>query len=184
VSYLGFGVGAAYAWSLEANRALDVPAAISRFAFDDPTGTMGAITYDLGNVYQIPNIPRIHNSSVLFHLLQGAVADEERFKNVTAEDFEATLERIDTILAPLPDVQMRRPDADTIKREFASAGRLLRHACRRALQLLGQETDTAAMLVDLEEAIAEHKALWLARNRPGGLEDSLARFEPLRKAYT
>ena len=65
-----------------------------------------------------------------------------------------------------------------------SAGRLLRHACRRALQLLGQETDNAAMLADLEEAIAEHKALWLARNRPGGLEHSLARFDPLRKTYT
>ncbi|MGC9396785.1 MAG: glycoside hydrolase family 20 zincin-like fold domain-containing protein [Anaerolineae bacterium] len=184
MSYLGFGVGAAYAWCLEANRALDVPAAISRFAFDDPTGVMGTIAYDLGNIYQIPHVPRIHNSSVLFHLLQGMVADEERFQNVTAEDFEKTLERIDTILSSLSDVQMHRPDADIIKREFASAGRLLRHACRRALQLLGQETDTAAMLVDLEEAIAEHKALWLARNRPGGLEDSLARFEPLRKAYT
>jgi hexosaminidase len=184
MSYLGFGVGAAYAWSLDANRALDVPAAIGRFAFDDLTGVMGKIAYDLGNVYQIPNVPRIHNSSVLFHLLQGAVVDEECFKNVTAEDFEKTLERIDTILSSLSDVQMHRPDADLIKREFASAGRLLRHACRRALQLLDQETDKAAMLADLEEAIAEYRALWLARNRPGGLEDSLKRFEPLRRAYT
>ncbi|MBN2392904.1 MAG: family 20 glycosylhydrolase [Anaerolineae bacterium] len=184
MSYLGFGAGAAYSWSLDANCALDVPQAIGRFAFDDPSGAMGRIAYDLGNVYQVPNVPRIHNSSILFHLLQGAVADEERFKSVTVEDFETTLERIDAILATLSDVQMHRPDADVVKREFASAGRLLRHACRRALQLLGQETHTAAMLADLEEAIAEHKALWLARNRPGGLEDSLARFEPLREAYT
>jgi len=83
----------------------------------------------------------------------------------------------------LDDTRMTCPDADLIKREFANAGRLLQHACRRALQLLGQETDKSVMLADLEETIAEHKTLWLARNRPGGLADSLKRFEALRKAY-
>ncbi len=184
MSYLGFGVGAAYAWCLEANRELDVPQALSYFAFDDPSGAMGQIAYDLGNVYQVPHVPRIHNSSVLFHLLQGMVADEERFKDVTVADFTTTADRIDAILAPLADVQMRCADADLIKREFANAGRLLRHACRRAQQLLRQETDNTAMLADLEAAIAEHKALWLARNRPGGLADSLKHFDALRKAYS
>jgi len=75
------------------------------------------------------------------------------------------------------------PDADLIKREFANAGRLLQHACCRALQLLGEETDNAAMLADLEAVIEEHTALWLARNRPGGLADSLKRFDALRQAY-
>ncbi|MEJ5310029.1 MAG: glycoside hydrolase family 20 zincin-like fold domain-containing protein [Anaerolineae bacterium] len=184
MSHLGFGVGAAYSWCLDANRTLDVPQAISRFAFDDPSGVMGQIAYDLGNVYQVPHVPRIHNSSVLFHLLQGVVADEDRFKGITVADFETTRERIDAILAPLAAVQMRCADADLVKREFANAGRLLRHACRRALQLLGQETDNVAMRADLEEAIAEHKALWLARNRPGGLADSLKHFDALRKAYS
>jgi len=184
MNYLGYGVGAAYSWCLEANRALDVPAAISRFAFDDASGMMGKIAYDLGNVYQVPHVPRLHNSSILFHLLQGAVGDKEHFTDVTVEDFETTLERIDAILAPLAGIPMHCADADLIKREFANAGRLLRHACRRALQLLGQETDNAAMRADLEEAIAEHKALWLARNRPGGLDDSLKYFDALRKAYT
>ncbi len=41
----------------------------------------------------------------------------------------------------------------------------------------------AELLADLEEAIAEHKALWLARNRPGGLELSLKRFDGLLAAY-
>ncbi len=182
MSYLGFGVGAAYSWCLEANGALDIPQAIGRFAFDDPTGVMGAIAYDLGNVYQVPHIPRIHNSSVLFHLLQGATGGE-RFKEVTVEDFAGTAERIATILARLGEARMACPDAELIKREFVNAGRLLRHACRRAQQLLGASEDTAALRADLEAAIEEHTALWLARNRPGGLKDSLKRFEALRQAY-
>jgi hypothetical protein len=183
VSYLGFGVGAAYSWCLDANRAFDVPQALSRFAFDDRSGAMGKIAYDLGNVYHIPHVPRIHNTSVLFRVLQGAKEYEDRLADVTLEDFALTLERIEAILAPLSGVQLHSPDADLVKREFANAGRLLRHACRRAQQILGQATDNAAMRADLEEAIAEHTALWLARNRPGGLEDSLKRFDALRQAY-
>jgi len=183
VSYLGFGAGAAYSWCLDTNRALDVPQALSRFAFDDPSGVMGEIAYDLGNVYQIPHVPRIHNSSVLFRVLQGDTAYEDRLKDVTAEDFKGTQERIAAILARLDDARMTCPDGELIKREFANAGRLLQHACRRALQLLGEETDQSAMLADLEVTIEEHTALWLARNRPGGLEDSLKRFDALREAY-
>ncbi len=183
MSYLGFGAGAAYSWCLDANRALDIAQALSRFAFDDPSGAMGAIAYDLGNVYQVPHVPRIHNSSVLFHLVQGAEKDEGRFKDVTAEDFMGVQERIEAILARLDDTHMTCPDADLVKREFINAGRLLKHACCRALQLLGEGEDNATLRADLEAAIAEHTALWLARNRPGGLADSLKHFDALRKAY-
>jgi hypothetical protein len=36
---------------------------------------------------------------------------------------------------------------------------------------------------DLENYIPQYKQLWLARNRPGGLADSAARFETAREAY-
>ena len=36
---------------------------------------------------------------------------------------------------------------------------------------------------DAAEIIAEQEALWLARSRPGGLKDSLARMEKMRRDY-
>jgi len=36
---------------------------------------------------------------------------------------------------------------------------------------------------ELEGIIAEFKLLWLIRNRPGGLADSVARFEKILKFY-
>ena len=186
VSYLGFGMGAAYAWCLEANRHIDVAEAISLFAFDDATGTMGRIAHDLGNVYQVPGVPRLHNSSILFWLVQNYPQIEERLDDIPAEGFETTMAKIDEIMGALDDAAMQRSDADLIKREYAGAARLLRHGCRRALQRLAQD-DTpelkAELLADLEEAIVEYKALWLARNRPGGLSDSLAHFDGLLAAY-
>jgi hexosaminidase len=186
ISYLGFGVGAAFAWCLETNGDIDVAETISRFAFDDPSGTMGRIAYDLGNVYQVPGVLRIHNTSVLFRLLQGMPQSARFEADVTAESFETTLRRVEEILSTLYDARMACPDADLIKLEFAHAARLLHHACRRGLQLLAKDEAPALkaeLLDDLEAAVEEFKALWLARNRPGGLEKSLARFEPLLATY-
>ncbi len=186
VSYLGFGAGAGYAWCVDSNRDLDVARAMSLFAFDDPSGTMGRIAYDLGNVYQVPGVPRLHNSSVLFWLLQDAPQLHSPADAVPAASFEATVARIDAILSGLDAAPMARPDADLVKREFANGGRLLRHACRRGLQRIAGDDlaeRKAELLADLEEAIAEHEALWLSRNRPGGLELSLKRFDRLLAAY-
>jgi hypothetical protein len=35
----------------------------------------------------------------------------------------------------------------------------------------------------MDEIIAEYRAIWLERNRPGGLDDSVARLKKSRKDY-
>ena len=52
ISFLGFAAGAAYSWCLSANRDLDLAPALSWYAFDDRSGSMGRLAYDLGNAYQ------------------------------------------------------------------------------------------------------------------------------------
>jgi len=180
VSYLGLGMGAAYAWCVDANRDVDVPRIISCFAFDDPSGVMGQIAYDLGNVYQLPG-KILHNSSVLFWILQGRTNDRADW---TPEGFQKTLAAIDAAIAPLDEIQMARADADLIKREYVNAAKLLRHACHCALTLFEQDTPAAQsqkLAADLEALLDEHRRLWHARNRPGGYDDSVARFDALRK---
>ena len=56
---------------------------------------------------------------------------------------------------------------------------MLRHACSRAVFALEQKkkNNRNELANDLEELLVEFKSLWLARNRPGGLKDSLERFE-------
>ena len=56
ISFIGFAGGAAFSWGLEANSALDLAGAVSLYAFRDPTGNMGRVAYDLGNVYQAPGV--------------------------------------------------------------------------------------------------------------------------------
>jgi hexosaminidase len=52
ISYLGFAAGAAYSWSPDANRGLDIVRALDLYAFEDSTDIMGSIAYNLGNIYR------------------------------------------------------------------------------------------------------------------------------------
>ena len=183
VSYLGIAVAAASSWAGEANAGLDVAGALSRHFFRDLTGIAGRVAYDLGNVYRhTGHIP--HNGSALFWILQLPAAElsasSQWTGQVTPETLARTLEEIDQAVGPLGQTRMDRPDAALVVRELELTADLLRHACRRGMLLLGQHDRPARgrreLSADLRRLIAEYESVWLARNRPGGLADSVARF--------
>jgi hypothetical protein len=109
--------------------------------------------------------------------------------NLTESRLTATLAYLDQLISALPEIQFNRPDADLIRREFRWTVDMLRHACRRGLWVLGQAqgTEDAALrrhlAQDADRLIAEYTGIWQARNRPGGLKDSLARLERMRSDY-
>ena len=184
-NYLGYAMGAAYSWAWEANRDVDVPRTISQFAFDDPTGNFGQVAYDLGEVYRVLGIEP-HNSSVLWLMLHWPLQEvaEGYRETVAPETLHEALAAIDRAMVPLNAAQSRRSDAALLKREFELAARMMRHAARRALYAIGAPDRSAAELdQDLGDIIAEYKAVWLLRNRPGGLSDSVARLERSRRDY-
>jgi hypothetical protein len=185
ISYLGLLAGAAYSWSLEANADRDIAAALDIHAFRDTAGAIGRLAYDLGNVYRTEGLKR-HNSSVLFWVLQWP-ADQLRANAAEAsgpEVFERASAAIDQIMASLDRARMRRPDAALIGREFELAAWMMRHACRRARFVLGAgDTPGGDLDRDMGALIEEYRAVWLARNRPGGLADSAGRLEAARQDY-
>lgn len=176
-SFLGFAVGAAYSWALDANREIDVPGVVSRFAFEDPTGTMGRVAYEVGNLYQAPGI-YIPNGSALFWILQRPLEEAKRYLPNGSAPLYQTLEAIDKALAPIEYARINRADAELIRREYVFIARLMRHAARRGI--LGVDGDKEglreSLASDLNEILAEYEALWLERSRPGGLQDSMARL--------
>ena len=132
ISYLGLAAGAAYAWSAAANESLDLASAISLHAFHDPTGALGRVAYDLGNVYRsLGHEP--HNSSVLFWVLQRPISPgQPAYPGVASDAYERAMAAIEAAVAPLATARSARPDAALLGREFAQTAALLRHACRRA----------------------------------------------------
>ena len=192
VSYLGFAYGAALSWACEANRDLDVARAVSVYAFDDPTGTLGRIAYDLGNAYQQTGV-EIHNSTVMVRMLQATyeqfAANQSRYPGLNADGLIAAEAEIDRVMARYGEVKSRRKDADLIRREYAWAADMLRHGARRGVWMLGKldgREDAAlraALAADAVRLIAEYGVLWHARSRPGGFRESVGRMEKMRQDY-
>lgn len=195
VSYLGLGAGAAYSWALEANRDLDIAQTISLHAFSDPSGSLGRVAYDLGEVYKALGL-MIPNASPLFWVLgftfeELATTDEKSLagrlagglRTITQEAVQDTLAAIDAAITPLGESTSTAADAEVVRAEFEFTARFLRHAAQRLELFLDDSEDRTELASDLEGLLEEYRSRWLARNRPGGLADSVGRLEALRVDY-
>jgi hexosaminidase len=185
ISYLGFAWTAALAWSLDANRSLDLPRVLDRFAFHDPSGELGGFVWDLGNTYLKPGFRR-GNSSMLYWFYTATLAEMRASwlphirhgADVFMDD--AAVRRgmhdtIDWIDALLTRLARSAPVDPLVKRELAHGAAMARHAARRVLVELG-EPGAETLRPELDAIAAELAALWPLRNRPGGLQDSLAKL--------
>jgi hexosaminidase len=199
ISYLGFAAGAAYAWSLETNRTLDISAALSRFAFKDQAGVMGSLAFELGRTYETTQIVWV-NSSPLFSILQRSIEEIATHPKLRSIPYYKVIEHIEKAMSPFNQVSMDCLDHDLVRREFSLTARMMTHACERGLFALlaseesGQDGSTTRfspglaqiawhLKRDLRDILDEYQALWLSRNKPGGLPDSLAWFNTALRDY-
>jgi hexosaminidase len=185
VSWLGLAAGAAQAWCQRANRDLDVAGALDTHVFRDAAGVMGRLAFDLGNAYRRVGV-LLPNSSALFVLLWRA-ADQFELDPGMAGALAETREYVRELTRPLADARMDRPDAEIVRAEFANAARMLIHACDRGLKLMGGgnvgRPTNAELAERMREILSEHRRLWLARNRPGGLDDSVRALDQRLREY-
>ena len=185
VSYLGIAAGAAYAWSGVATRGLDLVRALDLHVFRDASGTMGRLVYDLGNAYAHVGHLR-SNGSLLSDLLQQGPAFTVP-AGITSKTLAATRTFIDRTMAALPRARLARPDAVLVNDEFENAARMMRHACDRALLLRDPKAAKPEFIrrlaTDMRVILGEHRRLWMARNRVGGLQDSTQALEQRLEEY-
>ncbi|HOE66009.1 MAG TPA: family 20 glycosylhydrolase [Candidatus Hydrogenedentes bacterium] len=192
-SYLGFAYGAGMSWCVDRNKDMNLPRALDEFAFQDAARVMGSFAHDLGNAY-LRTGATVSNGTVFYTLLQ--LQPEEPLaktpaKSITRETLQATIDYLDALSVKLSEAQMGRPDAALIVREYRQQIAVMKFACR-----LGQARVDAggiatsklpanvrrALAEELAPLIPEHRQLWLARNRCGGLRESADRFENLLRS--
>ncbi|MDP9175911.1 MAG: family 20 glycosylhydrolase [Planctomycetota bacterium] len=183
ISYAGLATGAAISWCLATNRDLPLAQALDLHAFEDRASIMGQLALDLGNVYRAIG-KLIKNRSALFNILVPSASRSDAMQDITLKNIEFTERAIAAAMLRLNDAKMIRPDADLIKKEFATAAQMLSHACVKARWKLSPTQSQAEELTDdLNHLLQSHRDCWQARNRPGGLEDSLSRLSDNLKEY-
>jgi hypothetical protein len=184
ISYPGLAAGAAQAWCLTSNQALNLAETLNKVVLYDESGILGSLLLEIGNLYKAW---RLHfpNSSPLFWLLQEKTERLQRFVIDDPSPIYASLDDLSDKMSQLDKVRINRLDGELILNEITLTITLLQHACKRALSIhdTSFKADYNQMLREIGEIRAGFTDVWLKRNRPGGLADSLARFDTLINAY-
>lgn len=167
-SLLPFAAGAGYAWCGTAQDKADLMAQADAHVFRDPARQTARAVHKLGQVYRLLEHP-IANASALFRLLsQKSIANLQ--EAIPADRMKATRARLDELLDELGGVASEREDAPLLREEWSMAGGLARFAMERGMNVPERG-------VRLQEVLMRYRQLWLARNRPGGLADSIRVLE-------
>ena len=194
ISYPPWVAGACFAWNAGAASAPEtLPLAALLDTWAAPGAAAGSTTLALGDLH-LTTGRSLANSTVPFHLLVGGVESLTR-RGLDRLDPAALAAASDAAAALVADLWAARASDDEeaalVRRELAWAGEAVRLGCDLGrARLEGGAIEDAAGLPEtirrtlaarLDELTASRRELWLARNRPGGLEDSLLYLRAVRE---
>ncbi|MGW3404964.1 glycoside hydrolase family 20 zincin-like fold domain-containing protein [Streptomyces zhihengii] len=179
--------GGAVSWCLGANRDLDLPSVLDTHVLLDSTGLAGSVLDRLGRLGESLGVPLL-NASPLVRVLRPDAALPVT-DHPTEEAMDAAARTLEDCRRDLADTDLAAPDGEIVVREVGHAIGLAAFALDllRAQARAGGPADTvdaataARLLRRLDPLLAEQRACWLLRSRPGGLEDSMARFDAVRR---
>jgi hexosaminidase len=195
VSEPGLAAAAAFSWCVESHRHFgldDLAAALDVHSFDDDAGALGAALVSLGRIPRMitPQVPNM--SALVFQILlpqwkvgRGAT------RGLSTEDLDAVDATLDGVAESADRARPRRADGDLVCDELRATVGVLRLATSDArLRLAGDgslasvaASDRARLGRALDAVVADHRRLWAAAFRPGGLDDSVAWFDHLGDCY-
>lgn len=188
VSYGPFARGAALAWCLRANGKVDVAMEVSRRVLGDGSGRSGRWWHGIGDVYRASG-KNLKNRTILFSLMQTPLEKIPRECPVSAGAIRGMQKALRKLESELPRTRPTGKDGALVKQEMAATLAVLRHACKRA-ELANQlerfrpsRAQLKSLAADMRGIIRTHRRLWLARNRPGGLESSCRYYSKLIEEY-
>ena len=192
VSEPALAYGAAVSWCLATNADLDLGAALSAHVFDDPTGQLAQAVISLGDAHtlitpQFPNMSALVSNLYYPQLPMG--------RSLTTGLVLGELDAVDACLeaarAAVAASRSQRVDAALLVAEAVfgiDLVALLARDARARLEADGTIRSVPApvraeLADDLDVLIDRYRERWLARNRPGGLDDSVGWLENLADAY-
>lgn len=191
--------GAAVSWCEVTNRDLDLPVALSQHLYDDPTGKLAAALEELGGVERdTADIETPNALNWAFVLPDAPIVDRhldrgwDKLGPITDAMLEAIEARVERGVALLEDTEPGAANASTILTELRHAAGMLGHLIRNVRARIQQnaprhadiDAGTRGELADeLAHLLEGFRATWRARNREGGLVDSITRLESVLEAY-
>jgi hexosaminidase len=192
ISDPGLAYAAAVSWCLEANRNLDLAAALSMHCFEDRTGELATALIALGDAHRAITPQPSNASALVLHLyFPQLILGTGRTEGIAARELDLVENILADACAQIGRAQLERADRAAVTDELHWSVELVALLVADAkLRLAGDgslasvsERARAALATELSDLITRYRKLWLFRNRPGGLEDSLSWLDNLRRSY-
>ncbi len=171
--------GGAAMWCAASNIGIDdddVAFAVSDLV-DDDSGRFGAALIQLGTAVDRLGVAQLNEAQFFRNWVRGGHLVPVARPSVS--DLDATLAHLDAATATLHEATVHALDGDQLVAESLHAAAMARHG---VLQLRstgeGGTHDSSILASAYEDLRRDQERHWLARARPGGLVDSLARLRP------
>jgi hypothetical protein len=189
VTEVGLFTAAAFAWDsrIELSRER-LARAIDRHLFLDDAGVMGALVLELGDAYLETGCAS-SNGSALFFLIAfaGEPLPHARMPGLNSAGLVRARQYLLDRRPRIDAIRSRREDAAQLQDELRWMIDLLAFACDFGIARLATPEGSAVTAIvpatraglarRLRPLIAEHRRLWLLRDRPGGLDESAGWLE-------
>ncbi len=193
ISEPGFAYGAAVSWCLESNEDIDLGSALSTHVFHDASGKLAEAVLSVGDAHRLvtPQFPNM--STLVMHLYYPQLpVGRALTKGLVAAELDGVEECLETARGSAAGATPDRADGALLREEVAFGVDLVALLLRDARARLREdgfiesvpEGTRAALADELDVLTERYRHLWLANNRPGGLDDSVAWLANLRQAYT
>lgn len=199
-SFPAYAWAAGLSWQLEQNsdNRADMERYVSECMLRDSTGGAGKLLLELGRYYHLEN-STLENTTYTSYLLHRGLSSKEKLEEDSqwmvkllvqiggrgipfALDYryEEMQEWLSERESELSRISLNTPDGELVIQELSNAIRLIKHGAglHRYIFRIGLPDAESELQwlnrlhADLTETIEAFNRLWLARNRPGGLEAS------------
>lgn len=178
--------GGAVSWCLEPNRDVDLATVLDDHVLLDAASRTGGVLVRLGGLYRRLGVPLLNGSPLSRALFPGIRPVLPHLP--TSEALDDAAGTLADCRRELLAADPAAADGDVVLRELTHAVALAEFAVDvlKARVAAGAGADAIepavarGLLHRLDPLLAEQRACWLLRSRPGGLDDSLGRIDRLR----
>lgn len=176
VSYLSILSAACFSWATRANSKIDPIEGVNRVFFADAGGSTGRICWELGKVLELAP-SKLRNATIFNQLLFWDMQSSPSYMDgITLSQLQECQQKLASLEVDLYQADPHCDDRALVKSELHNAIAMASHGVDRYLLYQGKIRSNTKPIADLQRIIAQHENLWLARNRPGGLNESSARL--------
>lgn len=183
-SYPGFVYSAAKSWNVAENVREEIAPYLNKFVFKDKSNTFAQLMLRAGRYHSVADFSKTLRGliiGILYYPLEGEKwaplgegFEKSEIKKLTNE--------LSSIKCELDNIFPECEDAKLLRDEFYNAIRIMEYTCSCALyksgNYIGNKQEHIEYLRELQNVfLPEHERVWLARNRKGGLEESVRRMK-------